>query len=59
MKDQHQILVLVNKALCYQFDSTYSWMNMIDDIPDLTPSEKAWAKENISYKAYVEGEVNL
>lgn len=50
--DKQHILHLVNKALDIQF-WTYSWDNMIDDIDDLTPEEKKWAKENTSYKAYI------
>ena len=48
---QDIILALINKALEYQFE-IYSWANMIDDIPDLTPEERKWAKENTGYKAY-------
>ena len=54
MKDKKEILRLVSKALDYQFDSGYSWCDMIDDIQDLTPEEKEFAKQNISYKAYIE-----
>ena len=54
--DQANVLRLVSKALDYQFDCSYSWINMIEDIDSLTKAEKAWAKENISYKAYIVGE---
>ena len=53
MKPKERILELVGKALDYQF-CTYSWLDMIDDIEDLTPEEKEWAKEHISYRAYID-----
>lgn len=53
--DREQILYLVNKALGYQFE-TYSWMNMIDDIEDLTTEEKEWAKEHTTYKVEADDE---
>lgn len=42
----------VSNALSYQFES-YTWGDMIDDIPDLTPEERDWAKVNIGYKTYI------
>jgi len=51
--DKEKILRLLNKALEYQFDCGYGWSNMIDDTEDLTPEEKAWAKENTGYQAYI------
>jgi hypothetical protein len=52
MKPKDYILERVGKALDYQFE-IYSWDNMINDIDDLTEEEKQWAKEHISYKAYI------
>ncbi len=52
---QADILQAVAKALDWQFEG-YSWDNMIDDVLELdsfTAREIAWAKENISYKAYI------
>jgi histidinol phosphatase-like PHP family hydrolase len=51
-RNRREILRLVNKALDYQFES-YSFAHMIDDIMDLSDEEKKWAKENLTYKAYV------
>jgi len=52
-KDRKQeILRQVNKALEFQFE-TYSWADMISDIPDLTPEEVKWASENTGYNAYI------
>ena len=48
------ILNRVNKALDTQFE-IYTWEDMLNDC-DLTKEEKQWAKENISYKAYIIGE---
>lgn len=53
MKTPEEILNIVGKSLDYQFES-YSWFDMIDDIMDLTEEEKDFAKENISYKAYMD-----
>lgn len=49
MIDKDKIRNVVSKALDYQFE-IYSWMNMIDDIQDLTSKEKEWAKEHTTYK---------
>ena len=52
-KDRKQeILRQINKALEFQFE-TYSWADMISDIPDLTPEEVKWASENTGYNAYI------
>jgi hypothetical protein len=51
MRDKEFILNEIGKALDWQF-SNYSWWQMIDDT-DLTKEEKEWAKEHISYKAYI------
>lgn len=50
--DKQDVLRRVNKALEYQFQSSYSWFDMLDDC-DLTPNELKWARENVSYKAYI------
>ena len=55
--DKEKILHEVNKGLSFQFDTVYTWENMIDDL-DLTDEEKSWAKENITFKAYIRGEEN-
>lgn len=52
MLPNDRILEIVGHALTYQF-SVYSWHDMIDDVDDLTPEEKEWAKKNIDYKAYI------
>jgi hypothetical protein len=49
---KQEILRQVNKALEFQFE-TYSWANMINDIPDLTAEERKWAEENTGYSAYI------
>jgi hypothetical protein len=49
---KQEILRQVNKALEFQFE-TYSWANMINDIPDLTVEERKWAEENTGYSAYI------
>ena len=49
---KQEILRQVNKALVYQFE-TYSWLDMIKDIPDLSPEEQKWASENTGYSAYI------
>ncbi|GAF92758.1 unnamed protein product [marine sediment metagenome] len=48
--NREKVLHLLEKALSYQFDSVYSWNNMIDDIEDLTDEEKMWAKEHTTYQ---------
>ena len=50
--DKEKILYLVDKALQCQFD-IYSWENMVDDIEELTEEERKFAKEDITYKAYI------
>ena len=52
--DRESILNKVGKALDYQFE-TYTWEDMLKDC-ELTPEEFEWARENISYKAYIIGE---
>jgi hypothetical protein len=32
-----------------QFDCSYSWSDMIDDLDNLTAEEKKWAKEHSTY----------
>jgi hypothetical protein len=49
---KQEILRQVNKALEYQFE-TYSWFDMIKDIPDLSEEEIKWASENTGYSAYI------
>lgn len=49
---KQEILRQINKALEYQFE-TYSWFDMIKDIPDLTEEERKWASENTGYSAYI------
>lgn len=49
---KQEILRQVNKALEFQFE-TYSWFDMIKDIPDLTEEERKWASENTGYSAYI------
>jgi len=49
---KREILRQVNKALEAQFE-TYSWQDMMNDIPDLSPEERKWAAENTGYKAYI------
>ncbi len=51
--DKQYILNKVNDGLVAQFEM-YSWHDMINDC-DLTPEQKAWAKENIDYRAYILG----
>lgn len=51
MIDKAYILSRVAKALDAQFE-IYSWYDMLNDC-DLTPEELEWAKEHISYKAYI------
>lgn len=51
MVNEDYILQRVSKALDIQFEG-YSWETMIDDC-GLTPKETKWAKEHISYKAYI------
>jgi len=50
---EDQVLRVVNKALDAQFGS-YSWSDMIADIPDLTADKRRFAKEHIGYKTYIE-----
>ena len=50
MVDEY-ILNIVNDGLVAQFE-VYTWEQMIDDL-ELTETQKAWAKENIDYKAYI------
>lgn len=50
--DKDYVLNRVAKALEYQFE-TYSWFDMISDIPDLTDEERKFANEHICYKAYI------
>jgi len=50
--DKEKVLREVNKALEAQFD-TFSWSDMINCCDDLSPEEKAWAKENTGYQAYI------
>ena len=47
-----EILRLVSEKLEHQFDE-YSWKDMIDDMNELDPEEKQWAKEHTRCKAYV------
>ncbi len=48
---QIEVVRQVKKGLESQFE-TYSWDQMIDDL-DLTPEEKAWAKQHTEYAVHV------
>jgi Zn ribbon nucleic-acid-binding protein len=54
MIDEQKIIEVVNDALVEQFGS-YSWHDMIDDIPALSKKEKEWAKKNLDYRIYKHG----
>lgn len=49
MINQEKITQRISNALDSQFE-IYSWEDMINDCDDLTPEEKIWAKNNLSYK---------
>ena len=48
--DPAHILSVVSKALEIQFEA-YTWGNMIDDCEELSPAEKKWAEQHLTYKA--------
>ena len=49
--DKDYVLNRVSKALDCQFE-IYSWYDMLNDC-ELTKAEREWAKEHISYRAYI------
>ena len=49
--DKDYVLNRVTKAVECQFEM-YSWEDMLNDC-ELTPEELEYAKEHISYKAYI------
>jgi len=46
----------LNKSMDFQFDCSYSWLDMIDDTDDLTDEEKDWAKEHSTYAVKIDGD---
>ena len=52
--DIESVKSAVQDGLCAQFDGIYSWSNMIDDL-DLSPEEKAWAKEHTIHRVEITG----
>ena len=44
----------LNKSMDFQFDCSYSWLDMIDDTDDLTDEEKDWAKEHSTYAVKID-----
>lgn len=50
MRQKDEIVHLVEKALSYQFDCSFTWCNMVDCIDDLTDEEKEWAKKHTTYE---------
>jgi len=46
--DEYHLIERIGKAVDSMFE-IYSWEQMIDDC-DLTPEEKEYAKQNLSYK---------
>lgn len=46
----------LERGMDCQFDCSYSWLDMIDDLDNLTAEEKEWAKEHSTYSVKIDGD---